>query len=86
MDNHCIIIATLLVLIILYLIRERQNVETKMRDEYNTLYEEWKKGKLQEELSRQPSTITLVALDETIDSQKVIDALKSGAFTFKEAQ
>jgi predicted Holliday junction resolvase-like endonuclease len=86
MDSHCIIIGTLLVLIIIYLLRERQNLEAKMKNEYNDLYDEWKKGTLQEELSRQPPSMTLIALDSSTDHQKIIDAIKAGEFQIKEAK
>ena len=84
MDSHCLIIGTLLVLIILYLLRERKEVDTRLKAEYEKLFAEWKEGGLQEELSRHPQGVTLVTLDNSIDKDKLLKALKEGEFRFKD--
>lgn len=85
MDINTIVIVTLLLLIILYLLRERKEVDRRLRAEYENLFEEWKKVELANHAASLPSRITLIACP-SIQAQEVIETLCAGHYEIKESQ
>ena len=85
MDINTIVIVTLLLLIILYLLRERKEVDRRLRAEYENLFEEWKKVELANHAASLPYRITVLAFS-SIQDQEVIYSLCSGHYEIKESQ
>lgn len=84
MDANVIVIVTLFVLIILYLIRELRQVETRMRGEYEAMFEDWKRAALADEAARRQKEIVLVNIGDRLTPEALIEAIRDGRLTVKE--